>query len=294
MVKCWCVLLAGISACASAATVAVLDLVPYEVSADHAKAATEFVINEIATYGGYRVLEPGRVREAIAARGKGAPCADDSCAVDVARTLGADRVIVGSLTGAGRTVFLSVRLLDVSGESVARVAQGKRVDISQLDGLVREAVAGLLSDEGPASQRKRFRYEQYTEGERRFMEAGLKAGDFHRANALGMDDPAEFSGHKAEGYRKAAVGLGLGGTVCLVGAAAACFLVQDPDLIVTVVVVAVEPVAGLYVGAGICRAKRIRWEDRAARASRLREPLEPGSLHHSRRAAPGVGLTWRF
>ena len=94
--------------------VAVLDLQPKGVSKVVAGGVTDMIRADLVDVGVFTVVERGQMNEILKEQGfQMTGCTDSACAVQVGKLLSAKKILVGETTKIGRTIVITVRIVDV-------------------------------------------------------------------------------------------------------------------------------------------------------------------------------------
>ena len=94
--------------------VAVLDLQPKGVSKVIAGGVTDMIRADLVDVGVFTVVERGQMNEILKEQGfQMTGCTDSACAVQVGKLLSAKKILVGETTKIGRTIVITVRIVDV-------------------------------------------------------------------------------------------------------------------------------------------------------------------------------------
>lgn len=92
--------------------------------------ATAYLRQALKEQGAYAMVDPARVDSTARAMPEGASCVTDACALELAKSVGADRVLMTRLTKISTPVwFVDARLLD------ARTGRAVRADQFELKGI---------------------------------------------------------------------------------------------------------------------------------------------------------------
>ncbi|HDP81024.1 MAG TPA: hypothetical protein ENN21_09310 [Spirochaetes bacterium] len=94
--------------------VAVLDLQPKGVSKVVAGGVGDMVRSDLVDAGVFTVVERGQMNEILKEQGfQMTGCTDSACAVQVGKLLSANKILVGEVTRLGKTIVITVRIVDV-------------------------------------------------------------------------------------------------------------------------------------------------------------------------------------
>ena len=94
--------------------IAVLDLQPKGVSKVLAGAVTDIIRSEMVKTGLFTVVERGQMNEILKEQGfQMTGCTDSACAVQVGKLLSAKKILVGETTKLGKSIVITVRIVDV-------------------------------------------------------------------------------------------------------------------------------------------------------------------------------------
>lgn len=151
----------GLVACAALATepgalqkVAVLDVQAPESHQDLVPVLTEVLSTELGTSGRFTSVVAGRDIKAMLSfeeRMQILGCTDDSCIAEIGGALGADRIVVSSVTKVGADWVLTVKLIDiVEARTEARVYETVEGSEARLVTAMPSAVSALLGRKKPA------------------------------------------------------------------------------------------------------------------------------------------------
>ena len=99
-------------------TMAVLEFEGKGISQVEASALTDRLNNEIYKLGKYTLVERNQIEEILQEQGfQQSGCTSDECVVEVGRLLGAEKMVVGSISRVGDVFSVSARIVDMqSGE----------------------------------------------------------------------------------------------------------------------------------------------------------------------------------
>lgn len=127
--------------------VAIIDLQPLGVDAKMAQILTEAVASQAAKVAGLKVVSKGDVRALLTLEKERQllGCAEDKCQADVAKALGTDWILAGSLSRKNAEYSLVLKLLDVKTASALGKLDRKVKDESALPDAARELTALLLT-----------------------------------------------------------------------------------------------------------------------------------------------------
>ncbi len=115
-------------------TIAVLDLKPSGVSAADAKATTDIIRSEFVNVANFTVVERGAMDEILKEQGlQMTGCTDASCAVKIGKLLSARKIITGEINAIGKTVMLTLRIIDVEKGTSDYSAREKATSLDAID-----------------------------------------------------------------------------------------------------------------------------------------------------------------
>ncbi|MCU0845845.1 MAG: hypothetical protein MUC76_13070, partial [Spirochaetes bacterium] len=94
--------------------VAVLDLQPKGVSKIVAGCVGDMLRADLVDVGVFTVVERGQMNEILKEQGfQMTGCTDSACAVQVGKLLSANKILVGEVTRLGKSIVITVRIVDV-------------------------------------------------------------------------------------------------------------------------------------------------------------------------------------
>lgn len=94
--------------------VAVLDLQPKGVSKVIAGGVADMIRSDLVDAGVFTVVERGQMNEILKEQGfQMTGCTDSACAVQVGKLLSANKILVGETTKLGKSIVITVRIVDV-------------------------------------------------------------------------------------------------------------------------------------------------------------------------------------
>jgi len=144
-------LLAFALACslAQAANLPQVALIPLQskgVPDQEVSVISDALSNELANSGAVRVLERGQMDQILKEQGfqQSGACDGGSCAVEMGRLLGVQRLVVGSVGRVGSTYVLNARTVDVASGEVIKSASRKRA--GALDAVLTDDLPLLARD----------------------------------------------------------------------------------------------------------------------------------------------------
>ncbi len=95
-------------------TIAVLDLIPQNVSANNASVLSEKLRNEFLKTGKYTVVERENMKAILNEQGfQQTGCTSNECVVKVGQLIGVTHMIAGKIGRLNKTYYISIRLIDV-------------------------------------------------------------------------------------------------------------------------------------------------------------------------------------
>ena len=114
--------------------IAVLDLKPGGVSKPAAQAITDIVRSEFVNVANFTVVERGAMDEILAEQGlQASGCTDASCAVQIGKMLSARKIITGEINLIGKSVMLTLRIIDVEKGVSDYSAREKSESLEKVD-----------------------------------------------------------------------------------------------------------------------------------------------------------------
>jgi len=138
--------------------VAVATLESKGVGVNEAGVIADDLASKLQQSGKFRVMERSQMQQILKEQNfqQSGSCDQGQCAVEMAKLLGIDRIVIGSVGLVGSTYALNLRLVDVAtGEALRTSARNRKGTIDDvLTDLVPEAVADLSApgtDAAPAS-----------------------------------------------------------------------------------------------------------------------------------------------
>jgi len=129
-------------------TVAIIDLEPFGVSSDDAKALTQRLTSQMIQIGKYTIVERSEMKRLLdEQKFQYSGCVDVACAVEIGKMLGAKTMVVGSVSKVGTVYSVDARMIDVkSAENYisANYTTAEDIGILLMDGM--ESIANQLCE----------------------------------------------------------------------------------------------------------------------------------------------------
>ena len=115
-------------------TIAVIEFEGKGISQVEASALTDELEIHITNFGGYTVVERGRMEEILKEQGlQQTGCISSECAVEIGKLLGTKFIILGSISKVGRTFSVNAKIVDVqTGQIVIPASYKFRGEIDDL------------------------------------------------------------------------------------------------------------------------------------------------------------------
>ena len=138
----------GQAATSDKTTLAILSFNTKNVTADAAM-VQNIVQLEVMKTNVFSVLDPYDVNDILKKnKGRYADCYGKTCLVGLAKELGADQVLTGNVERFGDKIVVTLRLIDVKTEAIAKGAVGEFLDIQEeLQNMIKITVNDLLDRE---------------------------------------------------------------------------------------------------------------------------------------------------
>ena len=114
MYKYFIIILIFLGSLFSMETVAIIDLEPFGVSSDEAKALTQRLTSQMIQIGRYTIVERSEMKRLLdEQKFQYSGCVDVACAVEIGKMLGAKTMVVGSVSKVGMVYSVDARMIDV-------------------------------------------------------------------------------------------------------------------------------------------------------------------------------------
>lgn len=94
--------------------IAIIDLQGKQVSKNMASGISDIIRSDLVDTGLFLVVERNQMNEILKEQGlQMTGCTDDACAVQVGKLLSANKMLVGEITRMGRSILITIRIVDV-------------------------------------------------------------------------------------------------------------------------------------------------------------------------------------
>ncbi len=126
--------------------VVVLDLNPIGVSKTESRAISKLLESDVVDSRLFLVVERDQIDEILKEQGlQQTGCTDSACAVEIGKLLSANKILMGEISRLGRTIILTLRIVDVEkGLAEFSVSQKAR-SIESIDEAVNKIVRKLVA-----------------------------------------------------------------------------------------------------------------------------------------------------
>ena len=127
-------------------TMAVLEFEGKGISQVEASALTDRLNNEIYKLGKYTLVERNQIEEILQEQGfQQSGCTSAECVVEVGRLLGAEKMVVGSISRVGDVFSVSARIVDMQSGEIEKFVNPHPKDLSKSPAFVGFFVSPHLS-----------------------------------------------------------------------------------------------------------------------------------------------------
>lgn len=129
--------------------IAVMDLKPNNISSGIVSAVSDLARSALVASGLFTVVERSQMdaifkEQALQKTG----CTDTSCAVEIGKLLSANKVVVGEIIGTGKTVIITIRVVDVQSGVAEFSSTEKMNSLDTIDSDVNRLIIGLINNIG--------------------------------------------------------------------------------------------------------------------------------------------------
>ncbi|OGF50694.1 MAG: hypothetical protein A2231_08125 [Candidatus Firestonebacteria bacterium RIFOXYA2_FULL_40_8] len=127
--------------------IAVMELVPKDVSVSIASTVTDLIRNDLFNTGKYVVLDRSNLDKVLKEQSfQMTGCTTTDCAVEIGKILNMKQMVVGSIGKIGSTFYLNLRIVDVeTGQMITSVSEacGMDSELAALSKYASQKLAGL-------------------------------------------------------------------------------------------------------------------------------------------------------
>ncbi len=135
--------------------IAVLDLKANNISKSIARAAADLIRANLITTGHFTVIERVQMDTILKEQEiQQAGCTDNTCAVEMGKLLSANKTLVGEISSVGKTVVITIRIVDVEKGTADFSSMVKAVSLDVFDTVINKLTGQLIDSIGGKSVSK--------------------------------------------------------------------------------------------------------------------------------------------
>ncbi len=129
--------------------IAIMDLQPNNVPVNTSRAVSDLIKSDLVDSGMFTIVEREQINDILKEQSlQMSGCTDNACAIEIGKLLSANKIIVGEISAVGKTIIITIRVVDVKAGVAEFSSSEKTKSIDTIDTAANNLVKRLIDTIG--------------------------------------------------------------------------------------------------------------------------------------------------